>query len=221
MPRLLSITSGLFIWCGATATHAQSPFDSLKTFSATVAMSATPAPGPKGLGEMKVYRSGEWVRADLPGGAGYTLVDMSQHTYFMVVGNGMCMQMNSAPAETPLIHSPDTTIERVAVGTETIDGHVCKVENLTITPHSGLRAGQASTMKVWEAQDLNGFPIKVETQTSRGPVAIQYKDISLNAPDAALFTHPDNCRSMSAMPGMPGMPGTPGMPAVVPGAGAH
>jgi hypothetical protein len=219
MRRVVAVTGGLLVLCGALATHAQTPFDTAKTFSATVEMSGgPPSAGPQGQGRgvMKIYRSGDRIRTDLPGGAGYTIMDVSQHTNYMVMGNGMCMQMTAPPQETPLAHSPDATIERAAAGTDTVDGHVSKVENLTITPHSGPRAGQPSTMKVWEAQDLHGFPIKVETQTSRGPVSMQYKDISLSEPDAALFAHPDNCRSM---PAMPGMPGTRGMPGAPPGAG--
>jgi hypothetical protein len=209
MRRLVLMAGGFSMLCGAVTTHAQSPFDTPKAFSATVEMSGAASPGPAGHGQMKIYRSGDRIRTDLPGGAGYTLIDVSQHTNFVVMGAGMCMQMNSQAEETPLAHSPDATIDRAAVGTETVDGHVCKVENLTITPHSGPRAGQSSTMKVWEAQDLHGFPIKVETQTSRGAVSMQYKDISLATPDAALFAHPDNCRAMPAMPHMPGMPAAP------------
>ena len=58
-------------------------------------------------------------------------------------------------------------------------------------------------MKVWEAQDLKNFPIKIEMQTSRGPVTMEYKDVSFSDPDASLFSHPDNCRQMPAMPGAP------------------
>jgi hypothetical protein len=233
MRTLRVIAGGLLTLCGALTAHAQSPFEGLKTYSATIETSASAAPGsqapgtqapasqaagPQGQREMKIYRSGELIRTNLPGGLGYSIVDLSEHTSFMVMGNGMCMQMSTQPEETPLSHSPDATIQRVPVGTETVDGHPCKVENLTITPHSGPRAGQATTAKVWEAQDLHGFPIKMESQTSRGAVTIQYKDISLSAPDASLFVHPEGCRTMPSMQGMPGMPG---MPAGPPGAGPH
>jgi len=30
-------------------------------------------------------------------------------------------------------------------------------------------------MKVWEAEDLKGFPIKVEIESSRGPMAVEYR----------------------------------------------
>jgi hypothetical protein len=55
-------------------------------------------------------------------------------------------------------------------------------------------------MKVWEAQDLKGFPIKIEMQTSRGPMTVEYKDVSFSDSDASLFVH-DNCRQMPTTPG--------------------
>jgi hypothetical protein len=51
-------------------------------------------------------------------------------------------------------------------------------------------------MKVWEAEDLKGFPIKVEIESSRGPMAVKYKDVSFSEPPASLFTHPENCRQV-------------------------
>ena len=48
---------------------------------------------------------------------------------------------------------------------------------------------------------VKGFPIKIEMQSSHGLVTMEYKDVSLNEPDASLFTHPENCRQMPTMPG--------------------
>jgi hypothetical protein len=117
----------------------------------------------------------------------------------MVMGNGMCMQMSHATQQNPFSEAQDATIDRSPAGTDTVDGHSCKVENLTVTPHNG----QPTKMKVWEAEDLKGFPVKVEMQSSRGPITIQYKDVSFSEPEASLFTHPDNCQQMPTMPGGP------------------
>ena len=134
----------------------------------------------------------------MPGGAGYMVMDLSQHTGYMVMSNGMCMQTAASQAQqNPFSQAQDATVERSSAGTDIVDGHACKVENLTITPHDGR---QPSKMKVWEADDLKGFPVKIEMTSNRGPVTIEYKDVSLNQPDASLFSHPDNCRQMPAMP---------------------
>lgn len=186
--------------CMAMSARAENPFESIKTFSATLVISGMSAKVPGGGSGIKIYRSGTKIRTTLPGGAGYTLIDTSEHTTYMVMGAGMCMQMTAQGQENPFAQASDTTVERSSAGTDTVDGHACKVENMTITPHSGPRAGQPTKMKVWEAQDLHGFPIKVEMQTSRGPMTIEYTDVSFAAPDASLFTHPDNCRQMPGMP---------------------
>jgi hypothetical protein len=201
------VASGLVITCMTMSARAQNPFESIKAFSATFVVSGLSSRAPGGRGEAKIYRSGTKIRTTLPGGAGYTLIDTTEHTVYMVVGGGMCMQMTAqGQQENPFAQTSDTTVERSSAGTDTVDGHACKVENLTVTPHTGPRAGQSTNMKVWEAQDLHGFPIKVETQTSHGPMTIEYKDVSLAEPDPSLFTHPENCRQMPAMPGMPAKP---------------
>jgi hypothetical protein len=191
---------GAVILCLATAARADNPFDTYQQFSATLVMSSMPAMpvhGSQGQGDLKIYRSGDKMRTNLPGGS-YLIADLSQHTNYMVMG-GMCMKMAAARQQNPFAQAQSATIDRSPAGTETVDGHLCKVENLTVTPHDG----QPSKMKVWEARDLKDFPIKIEMQTSRGPVTMEYKDVSFSDPDASLFSHPDNCRQIPAMPGAP------------------
>ena len=195
MSRNGEILCGLSIFlCLAIAAQAQNPFD-FKQFSATIVMSPMPA-GREG-GGMKVYRSGDKMRTSMPGGAGYMIMDLDQRTNYMVMNGNMCMQTTTPQAQqNPFSQARNATVERTAAGTDTVDGHPCKVENLTVTPQNG----EPHKMKVWEAQDLKGFPIKIEMQSSRGPMTIEYKDISFSEPDASLFTHPDNCRRMPTMP---------------------
>ncbi len=200
MPTNTKVEFGLLIGlilCLAVVAQAQDPFDAFKQFSATVSMSGMPSRGPQGHGDMKIYRSGDQMRTSLPGGAGYTIMSLSQHTTYMVMGNSMCMQMTPQGQQNPFAESQNATVERSAVGTDTVDGHSCKVENLTVTS----RDGKVTKMKVWEAEDLKGFPVKVEMQSGRGPITVEYEDVSFSEPDASLFTHPENCRQMPAMPG--------------------
>jgi hypothetical protein len=188
----------------AVAYAADNPFNTSKEFSATVVMESMPGSAPHGQagqGNMKIYRSGDKMRTDL-GGMGYMIIDMTQHTNYMVM-NGMCMQMTAPQQQNVFAQAHDATVDRSPAGTDTVDGHACKVENVTVTSSNG----KISKMKVWEAQDLKGFPVKIEMETARGPAVMQYKDVSLSAPDASLFVHPDNCSAMPHMPGAP--PGAP------------
>src|ERR1700683_2345737 len=118
--------------------------------------------------------------AGRPGGAGDMIMDLDQHTNYMVMNANMCMQTTTPQAQqNPFSQARNATVERTAAGTDTVDGHPCKVENVTVTPQNG----EPHKMKVWEAQDLKGFPIKIETESARGPMTIEYKDISFSEPD--------------------------------------
>jgi len=141
MPKLHIVASGLMMACMAMSVRAQNPFESMKTFSATFVISGMSSKAPEGRGEAKIYRSGTKIRTTLPGGAGYTLIDTTEHTSYMVMGGGMCMQMTAQGQENPFAQAPDTTVERSSAGTDTVDGHACKIENLTVTPHTGPAPG--------------------------------------------------------------------------------
>ena len=186
-----------FFCTAAASAQAQNPFE-IKQFSATVVMSGMPAKRGMGQGDMKIYRSGDKMRTTM-GSMGYMVMDLAQHTNYMVMGTGMCMQMNASGQQNPFAQVQGAAIDRSPVGTDTVDGHACKVENITVTP----RDGKPSKMKVWEAEDLKGFPVKVEIPSNSGTITLQYKDISLDEPPASLFTHPDNCQQMPTMPGGP------------------
>lgn len=193
--KLRSYAFGFAFTLLAIAGFAQNPFDAHKQFSATIVVSGSAMGTHAPQGDMKVYRLGDKMRTNI-GNMGYSITDLSQHTMFMVMGQGMCMQMPPKGQQNPFAEGQGS-VERTPAGTDVVDGHTCKVENVTVTPQNGTPV----KMKIWEAEDLQGFPVKVETQTSRGPVTVLYKDVSLDAPAASLFTHPDNCRQMPSMPG--------------------
>jgi hypothetical protein len=200
--KLTFVVKALALAFGFSAlAQGQNPFDAYKDFSATVVMSGMPAGSPMTSGDMKIYRSGDKMRTTM-GAMGYLVMDLTQHTNYMVMSSGMCMQMAATRQQNPFAQASGATIDRSPAGTDTVDGHSCKVENLTVTGQSG----KVVKMKAWEADDLKGFPIKVEVQTDKGPVTVQYKDISFDAQPASMFTHPDNCRAIGAMGGMQGSP---------------
>jgi len=79
-------------------------------------------------------------------------------------------------------------VDRRNVGTEVVDGHTCKVTNVVVTTAEGV-VGRG---RVWEAQDLDGFPVKVEWRTGQKLTAV-YRNVVLATPDPALFEPPANC----------------------------
>ncbi len=184
---------GLVVVPLALAQAPASPF-AIEHFSATMQMAA----GPAGAMAMKIYKSGDEYRTDMPSG-GYMVMNLATHKSFMVMPTGMCMempmQMGAGRGPNPFAAHGTVTVE--PLGSDTIDGHACRVERVTVTTPK--EAPQV--MKVWSATDLEGFPLRVETESNGHTMQINYKDVSLAAPAASLFTQPANCRTMPGMPG--------------------
>lgn len=82
--------------------------------------------------------------------------------------------------------------ESTPAGEAVVDGHHCHIESVVRTSP----LGRIMHVKFWEADDLNGFPVKVEVGEPPARVStITYKDVKLGPPDPALFAHPKNCES--------------------------
>jgi hypothetical protein len=181
--------------------HAQNPFDAFQQFSASA------SGGPMKWDKMKIYRSGKQMRAEYvyenevrissladkkgwyirprewvtkPKDCGrMTLWDFAAYPFFAYSDGNFNVERSPAaePAEK-----------------ETIDGHSCKVGNYTVRPKDG---GQLYIkMKLWEAEDLNGFPIQIEITPSSLPASkYNYTDVSLDRPDPKLFQLPALCHA--------------------------
>jgi hypothetical protein len=152
-------------------------------FSATQGM-GTVAPG-------KVYLSGENFRAEPVPGLVVIYLSASNKLY-NIYSRGNCIVMppeKSTIVPTPLQLLVGTKVERTPAGTEVVDGHSCKVENVVVTTADG----KTTQSKVWLAEDLKGAPVKIESQTEHGKVVAGYRDIVLGTPDAELFKPPSKC----------------------------
>src|SRR5688572_19702450 len=87
----------------------------------------------------------------------------------------------SAPAD------QDYKIESTKLGAETIDGHPCVKNKVTISA----KGTEKQEAIVWNATDLKDFPIKIQTQQSAGGSLIMtYSNIKFEKPDAKLFEPP-------------------------------
>jgi hypothetical protein len=123
------------------------------------------------------------------------------------------------------MRQPDKTeqkepkIEITQVGKETVDGHPCVKNKITITSDDGTHE-----ILAWQATDLNDFPIKTEMQTGDSTITTHFRDIKLSAPSASLFEPPTEYKRFDSMQEMMmssmqkmmppgGMPSRGGMPA--------
>ena len=175
----------------------QFPLDRFKDFSAI--MAGGPAPGNED--DIHIYRSGDLMRMEGREGRTYQITDLAKQETHGIAKNG-CLKYESPYIRSYPFSMPKAgdTYERVPAGKETIDGHVCQVEDLTIyVPHHS----EPAKMRLWEAEDLHGFPVKIETKSHQ---VIRYKNVVLGPQDPTLFIFPDECQGAEETIAKPAAP---------------
>ncbi len=153
---------------------------------------------------MKVYFSGSTVRVELTP----KIIDL------FVTSTGKVYRIETFPDKTtscvsmrrdetgfmasPLEMLQGAKVERTPAGTDVVDGHKTKVEEVVVTRADG----KVMKSKVWEADDFKGFPIKIISGVEPDKMApgskpmkigALYGDIKFEKVDPSLLTPPDNC----------------------------
>ena len=170
------------------------PLDSFPDFSALM-LGSRAEPG-QGASQGHIYRSGNRTRMEEPGGLAYFITDLNTgETYGMLEDS--CIRDDHPYIRAIPFHlagKTDATVTRVSAGKETVDGHSCQIEDITV---SSPRLAEPQKMRFWEAEDLQGFPIKIEfvLPGGRGPI-IRYKNVVLGPQDPTLFIHPKSCQPL-------------------------
>ena len=169
----------------SSAASAQYPLDAFKNFSAVMIGSMN---GDEE--ESHVYRLGRLIRTEV--GGSYAVTDLTKGDTYGVSPHGCLHDSHPAYRTFPVyVGGPGYKVERVPSGKETVDGHSCVIEDVAVTSTDRPRPLK---MRFWEAEDLQGFPIKVQVISSFGhDKIIRYKDVVLAPPDAALFKHSVHC----------------------------
>ncbi len=169
---------------GASETRLRNPFDLFRSFSATM---------DGGIGQdhdRQIYRLGNLLRADF--GDSYRITDLQKLTMWGVQRNDCAEFAMPDAGAYPFTAYHDFKIDRAMTEQrETIDGHACAIENVTFTDPSG--SPVVIKMKLWEAEDLDGFPVKIEAEANGRRMSIAYRNVSLKPPDAKLFRRPAKC----------------------------
>ena len=176
----------------------QYPLDAFTDFSA-IMVGSMMEPG-EGTAEAHLYRSGKLMRMEGIEGRGYLITDLSTlDTYG--ISSGTCMR-DTHPyfRSSPFAASKEGAIvTRAVIGKETVDGHSCQVEEVSITGPT--RGAIPLKMKFWEAEDLRGFPVKIEYLRPGGTnIIVRYKNVVLGAQDPTLFIHPKSCVALGKKP---------------------
>jgi outer membrane lipoprotein-sorting protein len=100
------------------------------------------------------------------------------------------------PDSTPASSSgTDYKVTVTETGSETVAGHPCIKNKVVVTAPDGV--SHEST--VWNATDLDKFPVKIEMSENGKHVTMTFKDVKLDKPDAALFDPPADCKKYGSM----------------------
>lgn len=163
------------------------PFDSFPEFSAIMVGSVM-------VGDQReshIYRSGNWLRTESAEGIGYFITDLDTLDTYGLSLTGCMHDTHPYFRAFPFSAArPGRKVERVLGGKETVDGHACQMEDVTI---SGGGLMNPMMLRFWEAEDLHGFPIKIAVL--KGPHAVvQYKNVVVGPQDPTLFMHPNSCK---------------------------
>jgi hypothetical protein len=150
---------------------------------------------------MKVYHSGARVRVDRSPAMATLYAITNNKVYDLTVypdGSRQCVAMT--PDQAKMVPSPlellfGTYVKRIPAGTEVVEGHKCKIEIAFVTRADG----KVIKSKVWEAEDLKGVPVKIESQLPEAKLTAFYRDIVLGASDKALFTPLEKCTAYEKM----------------------
>ena len=154
---------------------------------------------------MNVYFSGSTVRVDVSPKITNLFVTSAGKVYKMVTApdkTSSCVVMKRDQhgfMTSPFEMLQGAKVERTPVGTDVVDGHKCKVEDVAVTRADG----KVMKSTVWEADDFQGVPIKVVSEIDPPAnagldampikIAALYGDIKFEKVDPALLTPPNNC----------------------------
>jgi hypothetical protein len=174
------------------------PLDSFRDFSA-VMIGSRAEPG-EGASEGHIYRSGNQMRMEEPGGGAYFITDLDTGETYGIVEAG-CIHDDLPYIRAIPFHTAGkagATVTRASAGNETVEGHSCQVEDVTV---SSPVLANPQKMRLWEAEDLRGFPIKIKfvLPGGHGPV-IRYKNVLLGPQDPTLFIHAKSCQRLPQGP---------------------
>jgi hypothetical protein len=135
-----------------------------------------------------------------PGRLAYFITDLNTGETYGILETGCIHDDHPYVRAIPfhLAGKADATVTRASAGKETVDGHSCQIEDVTV---SSPMLPNPQKMRLWEAEDLQGFHVKIEfvLPGGHGPI-IHYKNVVLGPQDPTLFFHPKSCQPLPQEP---------------------
>ena len=115
-------------------------------------------------------------------------------TYLVYPGLNIYLEQ-AIPAGEAEASGKDAKLAKTVLGKETVDGHPCEKAKVVVTDDKG----QTQDALVWNATDLQGFPIQMETTEKGSTVVMKYTNVRLTKPDAKQFEPPVGATRYTSM----------------------
>jgi len=80
----------------------------------------------------------------------------------------------------------NSNLEKKPLGNETVDGHACVKNKVTLTDDTG----KPVDVILWNASDLKDFPVQIQTKEGDNTSMMRFHQVQLTKPDSARFQPP-------------------------------
>jgi hypothetical protein len=107
--------------------------------------------------------------------------------YLIYPGMQSYVETDLAEAESAATNN-DYKVETAELGKETVDSHPCVKNKVTVTD----KEGNKHESTVWNATDLENFPVKIQTTEAGANATMLFKNVSPAKPAASLFEAPSD-----------------------------
>ena len=142
---------------------------------------------PPGAAEqMKQMGMGEMVSISRPD---------KKESYLIYPGLKSYVAVPTEEGAEPKAAAAEGDVKRTEIGKETVDGRECTKYKVMVKDD----AGKEQEFTVWAAQDLKGFPVKMETMNEGMPTTMTYKNMSFSKPEQSLFEVPSDFKRYADM----------------------
>jgi hypothetical protein len=108
---------------------------------------------------------------------------------------GLQSYMENPMSDADAAPGDDFKIETKEAGKETVDGHDCVKNQVTVTD----KAGKKHASTVWNATDLKKFPVKIVTNEKGQEATLLFKNVSFEKPAASSFEIPAGFKKYANM----------------------
>jgi hypothetical protein len=102
--------------------------------------------------------------------------------------------------DNPELSKPESAykVEVTELGKETVDGHPCVKNQVTVTDDQGKK----NEFVLWNASDLKKFPVKLESSREAQKYTMLFKDVKLAKPEATELEPPADFKKHESMMSM-------------------